>query len=484
MQPRIYAGVAIPLILAVAIGAVLPSAPAPDASIWDDTLRGVMRDLEGPAYEPTLGITAAGNLFYSGGTPQNDPAFPGEAWVHGSYDNGATWVNTTSAIAGHDIEVYDPFLHVDRDTGRVFRLMMQAQSVGGNGCMQLIWSDDEGASWGENPALCVSPPFHDHESLATGKPRGPFQPTSDYPNLVHLCLNHAQGTECAVSLDGAQTFLPPHPVFPSVSERGWCGGLNSPVVTDGEGRVFVPRLHCDVPKIAASDDGGLTWTVHTLPGPLAPRPAFLGLGLGQLEPSYIDLNVMHLAVDAADNLHVVYVAGDGLPYYLRSADHGATWTPARLIAAPGITAVATSLITVAAGAQDHVAFAYLATDHPGGYATTDWTGATWDMHLGVLVDGEVSWTQLNPDDDPLGLDDCGLTRCTECPDELCPGMYDYIDAEVAPDGRPWIAMVDVCHARCLETGAHDRAVGAVGTLASGPSLTRPGEALTPLGWAS
>ncbi|HWH08926.1 MAG TPA: sialidase family protein, partial [Candidatus Thermoplasmatota archaeon] len=107
--------------------------PAAAAGGHSREVVGVMRLLEGPAYEPTIGITAAGNIFYSGGTPQNDPAFPGEAWVHGSYDNGRTWVNTTRAIAENDVEIYDPYLHVDRDTGRIFRLMMQAWSVGGNG---------------------------------------------------------------------------------------------------------------------------------------------------------------------------------------------------------------------------------------------------------------------------------------------------------------------------------------------------------------
>lgn len=513
---RIYSWGAFPIVVALlSTGALLvpvddPATP-PGASAL--SVVGVMRHLEGPAYEPTIGITPAGNIFFAGGVPQNDPAFPGESWIHGSYDNGATWVHTTSAIAANDIEVYDPFLTVDRDTGRIFRLMMHAQSVGGNGCLQLITSDDEGATWREDPDLCVSPPFHDHESLATGKPRGALVPraldepagssassrsrAAGYPNLVHLCLNHLQGTECAVSLDGAQSFLPPHPVFASVGAAGWCGGLNSPVQTDSVGRVFVPRIHCEVPSVAASDDGGLTWTIHTLPGPTVPRPPFLGLGedlglglgLGIEEPPYIDLNVMHLAIDAADNLHVVYVAGDGTPYYLNSQDHGVTWSAARQIAVPGITAVATSLITIDAGASGHVAFAYLATDHPGGYATENWEGAEWDMHLGVLTDafgaGPVQWTQVNPADDPLGVDDCGVDRCQEtaCPEQYCVGMYDYIGLAIAPDGRPWIAMVDVCHAICAITGEHDITLGAVGTLASGPSLTRPGEALAPLGWS-
>lgn len=461
------------------------AAPATDGIV------GVERLLGGPAYEPTLAITPQGNLFYTSGTPQNDAtAYPGSGWVLASYDNGASWINSTRALVSPDPPMYDNFITSDPASGRVMRATLQPTSVGGNGCLQVIWSDDQGATWTENAKECaVLPQFHDHENIAFGPPRGA---PSDFPSATYLCVNHPEGTSCASSSDGGLSFGLAIPVFPSANPidatGAYCGGLNSAPKVDHEGRVFVPRLWCDHPEVASSEDGGLTWTMHTLPGPSASRSPLLGLGpTANVEPRYIDLNVMPLAIDAADNLHVAYVAGDGLPYYLFSTDHGVTWSQARLISAPGVTAVAPSLLAINAGASGNVAFAYLATDHADGLATSDWTGARWDMKLGVITaalsGGTIAWTQLNPIDDPMGMNDCGINRCTaDEPDELLPGMYDYIDLQIAPDGRPWVSMVDVCQETCRVTGTNDEAVAAVGTLAAGPDLLHPGAQLPPLHW--
>lgn len=464
------------LTLALALpGSALVAAPAAPV--------GAERILEGPAYEPTLAITPAGGIFYTGGMPQNDAtAYPGAGWIWASHDNGASWVNATAGLAG-DQPLYDNFMTADPATGRVMRASLQTLSVGGNGCMQITWSDDEGRSWSKDDDVCaVTPPFHDHENMAFGKPAGGLAPAG-YPSLLHTCLNHAQGTECAVSLDGGMSYLPPVMVFPSVTASGWCGGLNSPPKTDSAGRLFVPRVWCDKPSVAVSEDGGLTFTIHALPAPAAPR----GLLLDPVPVRYIDTQVLALAVDAGDNLHVLYTAGDGMPYYLYSRDHGATWSAPRMVAVPGITAADHDRIAIAAGASGAIALVYLATDHAGGYATSDWTGARWDMEMGVLTDafgaGPIQWTQLNPATDPMARDDCGMNRCTpDEPDEMLPGMYDYIAAQVAPDGRPWVAMVDVCHAVCAATGHNDEARAAVGTLASGPNLWDPAQALAPLTW--
>lgn len=475
-----WGGTLLVLVL-LTLGAVLgPAARTDNVAAFAPSYAtvGAMRHLDGPAYEPTIGITPAGNLFYSAATTFDDPAFPTLARVLASYDQGATWTVVTNAIA-NEATVFDPYLTVDPETGRVFRVM--AEYVSPNGaCMQLITSDDEGATWAEHPDVCASPPFHDHESIATGKPRGALTP-SGYPNLVHLCVNHVQGTMCSVSLDGGASFLPPVPAFAGVNERGYCGGLNSPVRTDSEGRVFVTRIWCDEPAIAVSEDGGITWMTHLLGGPTLPRAPFGG-PLAALPIPYIDTHVLALAIDADDDLHVLYTAGDGMPYYLTSRDHGASWSHARQVAAPGISASDRDRIAIAAAAPGHVALAYLATDHPDGYATRDWDGAEWDMWLGVLAgDAAIEWTKISAD--PLGVDDCGTDRCiAPCAGSPCPGMYDYVDVQIAPDGRPWIAMVDTCLDECAITGEADRAVAAVGTLASGPSLTRPGEALPPLPW--
>ena len=93
--------------------------------------------------------------------------------------------------------------------------------------------------------------------------------------------------------------------------------------------------------------------------------------------------------------------------------------------------------------------------------------------------GSVIMLGLNygPAGDPLARGACGKTRCG-------PGgaqMGDFIDAVIAPDGRPYAVFVDVCSKACVtDPKVHkDGALAMVGTLATGARLRGEG-LLTPL----
>lgn len=256
---------------------------------------------------------------------------------------------------------------------------------------------------------------------------------------------------------------------------------------------ILPRTYCGHPTIAVSEDEGLTWTRHVIDTQHPPAPTTL-FDLGPAEVPYIDLQDVMVAVDDADNLHAAWVAEDGMIWVASSRDHGRTWSGAWRVDVPDVTAVATHQFSVAAGAEGKLAFAFAATDHPGGYANNsaawpyeDWDGATWDLYLAVTEDAfakppSVSAVRVNPADDPIGVDACGLTRCTPCEAQDCGGWFDYLDVDVDADGRPWAAFVDVCHEACHASDELDRPVAGVATLAAGPALTGEGGPLPPLGW--
>lgn len=452
--------------------AMLPDGSFADPSRLVDVpdLVGLQRFLGHPSYEPTIGIDQqTGTLFMSGltfGGPGSAGGQPVSSVLR-SKDLGATWENvmpTLPAGGYHNPPVtFDPFVITDPLTGRVYTADLEALL-----CDWLSWSDDEGESWTTNPMGCGLPPgVHDHQSVITGKPR--ITPTVVYPNMLYYCVNRIGDSSCAASSDGGLSFGPLVPVMLGVDVEagGFCGGLHAHVKTDNAGRVFLPKGQCGVPTIGVSEDDGKTWSVH----PISRATGIMG-------------HEVNVAADHADNLYAFWMGSNGLPYLSMSKDHGRSWTPARNMTPPGVTA--TDKPAIHASGDGMVAVTYVGTTHPRGYANnqTTWVGATWNAYLGILTD---AWaddaiaftTTINDPADPIAINQCGGTRCG--------GLYDFIDVEIDPAGRPWAALVDVCFEKCLadfqedpESARHEPAQGFAGTLRTGPALVPGGGALTDL----
>ncbi len=388
------------------------------------------------AVEPTIGLTNQGNAFivasYFDGL---SPATP-RTLIYASYDKNRSWHDVTPYIAGQSFPptTLDPYLYVDRSTGRVFSDDLLAA------CSELLWSDDQGKTWSKgNPQACESP-VDDHQTIVAGKPTAGVT-TVGYPNVIYYCVNKIADAQCARSIDGGMTFGPTGaPAFEGVQQPGdgsphsgpiaECGGLHGHIITDPGGRLFLPKGHCDQPWLAISEDGGTTW--HQT---LVNRMVVAGIQTA-------------VASDTAGNLYYVWWAHDtDLPYMAVSRDHGLSFGPAMLVAPPGVQAV--NFPSIDASDPGHVVLTFPGTTDPLPSAARPWN-YYMAVTTNALDDQPVFHSATaNAVDKPIHRGLC-LGRCA--------GMFDFLDTKFAANGEAWGAEVQTCTSDACET-------------ASGPALS-------------
>lgn len=391
---------------------------------------GTYYSIGATTFEPTIGATSTGGLFMT-----SYRGLGAGTAIRRSTDGGQTWDDATPTLPTGTKAVpnsNDPFLYVDPWTDRVYDFDMCLILSG----FCVSYSDDDGDTWTTQSVATGEAPALDHQSMAAA-PAGEQQ-TVEYPNVLVFCVNRgsgAVGSWCSSSFDGGIAWTPLVPGYPVGTTQ--CSGLSGHVTGGADGRFYRGNPSCGGPAVYRSEDGGLTWTEHTIP---------------------TDVGVMGheiaTAVDGQGNVHAFWIGDDGMPYLASSADHGDTWGPVHQVAAPGVTAA--GFPTVAAG-ETGVVVAYIATDVEGGYGGQA-DGMEWTGYLGVVLEPlgaapALASVPVNARDDPLDSGrPCGAMRCG--------GFGDFIDVAVDADGRPWVAMAH---------NGHDEA-GIVGTLAAGPSL--------------
>ena len=197
---------------------------------------------------------------------------------------------------------------------------------------------------------------------------------------------------------------------------------------------------CDGPAVYRSDDGGLTWSEHTIhAGPVQGHEVATG-------------------VDEQGNVYAFWIA-EGLPYLAVSTDFAVSWTEPMMVAPPHVTAA--GFPTVAGGGAGQVALAYIGTDVEGGYDGND-DDMAWSGYIGYSIDALnatplIATVAVNGPDDPLDQGrPCGAIRCG--------GFGDFIDIVIDAEGRAWAAMAH---------NGHDN-IGLAATVAEGPSLRGEG----------
>ena len=387
--------------------------------------------------EPSLAFSTDGHLLFQAwelrGLPGGVPPKP--ALLRREF--GGVWSDVSPGGAGTHPTSLDPYMHVDRTTGRIFTLDWIAHGV--PFCSTLSFSDDNGDSWTTTPLACGG---FDGESIGTGPPV--TSSPAGYPNLVYYCTGASLGSGdplttplCSKSLNGGRTFLPTGGVPYKLSRAegvfpGWAG---DPTIGP-DGTLYLPKRHEGMPQVAISADEGRTWT----------RVVVASNGSAGAAPR------MSVAADGA--LAYTWIADDHLPYVATSRDGGWTWTAPLMIAPPGVEEAA--LARLASGPGGSLAIAYVGTtDAPGGppyYAYCNvllsdcadgrYEGVGWNGYLALIDQPDASdplirTTTVNAPGAPLFVGGCSA-------DGACKAVLDFVDLDFDADGSPWGAFVDDC----------------------------------------
>src|SRR3954451_12709518 len=208
-------------VVATAILAASASAAIPPTFSNDAAPNGLGTD----AGEPSIGVNfKTAKAMYQAGlqTLRVDYATTPPTWT----SVGSTITSTTSL---------DPILYTEHSTGRTFVSQLSA------GCSLMAYSDDDGASWFQNPIGCGIASGADHQTVGGG----PFAPglvgaTTAYPKAVYYCAQAIATAQCALSQNGGVVVHPAVPIY-NATQRG---GRHGHIKAGPNGTAYAPTADC------------------------------------------------------------------------------------------------------------------------------------------------------------------------------------------------------------------------------------------------
>jgi hypothetical protein len=362
--------------------------------------------------EPSIGVNwKTGKVMYAGGgtlrtlrVSFDDSTSPATA----TWDNVShIWTTSTRLFA-------DPILFTDRETGRTFA----GQLEGLTPFSTTSYTDDDGANWLPSQGSGIASGI-DHQTIGGGRLHAPLTRDPNlsrpaYPNGVYYCAQELVAANCALSLDGGQTFGPSVTMYTSE-----CGGLHGHVKVGPDGTVFVPNRGCNGEQgMAVSEDNGVSWAVRVVPG----------TGGGESDPS--------VAIATDGTVYLAFQDADGHPKAAVSHDKGLTWAryannaAFQEVAAP-LSIQNTAFPAMVAGDGDRAAYAFLGTSTAGPMQDSSFTGV-WNLYVAYTYDGGQTWTTVNATPNDPVQRGCIWMGGGSVP---CRNLLDFMDASIDKTGR-------------------------------------------------
>jgi photosystem II stability/assembly factor-like uncharacterized protein len=402
------------------------------------------------ATEPTVGVAADGTIFAAGLYPSGvrEYATDDHEYVAMTKDEGATWSRIFDPLQPPVDQ--DPRLWLDPHTQRLFN------APDGVACGNLAWTDDEGRTWGQNPAAACPLPGQDQQKISTGPPP-PGIKTHGYPDLLYYIYgsllpnptqdggtdptgSYGRSTFVSVSLDGGATWQAPTMAHAS---DPCSDGLSGRIVVAPDGTAYFSKSTCTGVDVVRSDDGGATWKVVLRETALGAFP----------EHNYSP----GLAVDADGRVCLVFLARDARAYFMESSTRGAMWSPPLRLSPPATTS--TAFVAASIVAPGRIVVSTIQTESPSwpslaptkAPVSTVWqlwvSEAALEAQSGPTSGATWTRTQVTPADRPVQVGCIWLAGTPIQNTTSCRNMGDFIDIE-ASGGRPYVAFVEGCQTSC------------------------------------
>lgn len=384
--------------------------------------------------EPSIGANwTTGNVMFQAGLQTLRVSF-----------NDSTGTATWADVSALDTSVVslDPILYTDHRTNRTFVSQLSAN------CSLMAFSDDDGASWTQNPVGCGIAAQADHQTVGGG----PFTPPLTgigYQDSVYYCAQAVATAECSVSVNGGLSFGAGTPLYSAVT----CGGLHGHVKIAPDGTAYVPNADCGGQQaVVASTDNGTTWTVRKIPGTTTQDESDPSIGIG-----------------SAGTVYVGYQNGNGHAGVAVSHDRGATWTNIQDVGASlGIQNV--QFPAVVAGDDDKAAFAFLGTTTGGNDQSSSFNGV-WHLYVSATYDGGATWSTVDATPtDPVQRGCIWLGGGSN----QCRNLLDFMDVTIDQTGRILVGYADGCVGSCVTGGQNSyTAIATIARQSGGTDLIAP-----------
>lgn len=413
-------------------GALIGTSPAP-------ALVPCRYDTGAVAMEPSFVFARDGRILYQTWMVRTGAVggLPPISGVVRSNRDATRWEDVSPAGVNVHITSLDPFIHEDHRTGRIFTVDFIATAV--PLCASISYTDDAGDHWTTTHVACGG---FDGESIGAGPPVS--SPTIGYPDIVYYCTGTTLGSSpptstplCSKSLDGGLTFtptgLPPYPLVGAQDTFApWAG---NPVVGP-DGTVYLPKRYGGQPELAISHDEGRTWTQAVV--------AHNGAS-GEATRATVDASGGLYYTWTGDD-HKPYLAAsrDGgatwsAPLLLSPPGLREAALPRVAVERPGRVAVVYLGSTNAPGKPPWYGncnvFLTSCTDGP--YASATWNGYISQID-DLFAPAPVVRTLLaNDPSRPLFTGGCSA-------DAACKAVLDFLDVNFDADGTVWGAFVDDC----------------------------------------